>query len=253
MKGDFDNSVNIDGSAPDDRTLVTGTSTYYPIQYNGRLAYVDSADVKTVTPVAPTATGTTMQPGRFLTPGHSLSSTSMMLTMQTDGDLVAYLKTGGSGNGPAVRSSGTNGHTGACAYMQNDGNLVVYNSSGGPGIGGALWSSHAYGHSSANATLQADGNFVVYSSTGGALWSTGTYKRGHTIASGQKLWPGWWTKAQYTRLVMQPDGNLVIYRNSDGKATWSSNASGHTGTYAFCRRFSCVAAWPTTLPGRRAS
>ncbi|MER6567729.1 N-acetylmuramoyl-L-alanine amidase [Streptomyces sp. NPDC001093] len=237
VKGDFDNSVNIDGSAPDDRTLVTGTTTYYPIQYNGRLAYVDSADVKTVTPVAPTAAGSSMQPGQFLIPGHSLSSTSMTLTMQNDGNLVAYLKTGGSGNGPAVWASGTNGHTGAYAYMQNDGNLVVYGSSGGPGTGGALWSTGTYGHSSAYATVQNDGNLVVYSSggpgTGGALWSTGTYKRGQSIASGQKLWPGWWTQAQYTRLVMQPNGNLVIYRNSDGKAIWSSATSGHSSAYAY--------------------
>ncbi|MFF3917201.1 N-acetylmuramoyl-L-alanine amidase [Streptomyces sp. NPDC001852] len=238
VKGDFYNSVNIDGSATDDRTLVTGATTYYPIQYNGRLAYAATADVKTITPVAPSATGVTMQPGQFLIPGHSLSSAGMTLTMQTDGNLVAYLKTGSTGNGPAVWASGTGGHTGAYAIMQNDGNLVIYKSGGGPSTGGALWSTGTWGHSGAYATLQNDGNFVVYASgggptTGGALWSTHTYKRGQTIASGQKLWAGWWAQAQYTRLVMQLDGNLVIYRNSDGTAIWSSLTSGHSGAYAY--------------------
>ncbi|WP_372509436.1 hypothetical protein [Streptomyces humicola] len=184
------------------------------------------------------STGTTLQPGQQLTPGQSLVTTSMTLTMQTDGNLVAYLKTGPSGTGPAVWASNTSGHSGAYAYMQSDGNLVVYKSGGGPSSGGALWASGTSGHSGAYATLQSDGNFVVYGSgggpsTGGALWSTGTYDHSQTIGSGQQLKPGWWTQAQYTRLVMQLDGNFVMYRNSDGKAIWASGTSGHSGAYAY--------------------
>ncbi|MCQ4082298.1 N-acetylmuramoyl-L-alanine amidase [Streptomyces sp. RB6PN25] len=235
---DFYNSVNIDGSAPGDRTLVTGTTTYYPIQYDDRLAYVNTADVKVVNPVAPSASGNTIQPGQFLIPGHSLSSASMTLTMQTDGNLVGYLKTGGSGNGLAVWASNTNGHSGAYAYMQSDGNLVVYKPGGGPSTGGALWSTNTWGHSGAYATLQDDGNLVVYGSgggpsTGGALWATNVYDHPQTIGSGQKLTPGWWTQAKYTRLVMQLDGNFVMYRNSDGKPIWSSSTYGHGGAYAY--------------------
>ena len=236
--GDFYNSVNIDGSAPGDRTLVSGNTVYYPIRFNHRLAYVNAADVNVVASVAPSASGTTMQSGQFLIPGRSLSSSAVTLTMQTDGNLVAYLKTGGTGRGPAIWASNTSGHSGAYAYMQSDGNLVVYAGGGGPGSGGALWSSGTWGNSGAYATVQDDGNLVVYKSgggpgVGGGLWSSGTYARSKTIGSGTRLRAGWWTQAKYTRLVVQLDGNLVMYRNSDGKAIWSSGTSGHSGAYAY--------------------
>ena len=174
------------------------------------------------------AAAATLQAGRRLNGGQSISSTSMSLTMQSDGNLVAYLKTGPSGTGPAMWASGTYGHSGAYAVMQSDGNFVVY-SSGGT----ALWSTGTSGHSGAYATLQNDGNFVLYSSGGTALWSDARWVRSQTIGSGQKLTAGWWTQGKYTRLVMQPDGNLVVYRNSDGKGIWSSGTYGHAGAYAY--------------------
>ncbi|MER6738870.1 hypothetical protein [Streptomyces puniciscabiei] len=64
----------------------------------------------------------------------------MTLTMQTDGNLVARLKTG-SGTGQVVWSTGTGGNPGAYAVMQTDGNIVVYKSTGGLGKGGALWAT----------------------------------------------------------------------------------------------------------------
>jgi hypothetical protein len=155
--------------------------------------------------------------------------------MQTDGNLVAYLRPGGSG-APAEWSSGTYGHPGAYAVMQSDGNLVVYSQSGGPATGGALWSTHTSGHPGAYADLQDDGNLVVYrqatSDSADALWSSGSYARSQTIRSGQTLKPGWWTQGQRTFLVMQPDGNLVMYRKRDGAAIWSTRTSGHPGAYA---------------------
>ncbi|MGW3174561.1 hypothetical protein [Streptomyces sp. NPDC001153] len=175
-----------------------------------------------------------LQPGRKLTSGHRLSSANITLTMGSDGNLVAYLKTNGtSSSGPAIWSTGTSGHSGAYAYMQSDGNLVVYSSTGS-----ALWSTHTNGHSGAYFLVQDDGNMVVYGSgggpgTGGSLWSDGTYTRSTKIGSGQKLQGGWWAQTQYTRLVMQPDGNFVIYRRHDGKAIWSAGTSGHSGAYAY--------------------
>ncbi len=179
-----------------------------------------------------------LQPGRKLTSGHRLSSANVTLSMGSDGNLVAYLKTGGTGSGPAIWSSHTSGHSGAYAYMQSDGNLVVYTSSGGPGIGGALWSSHTSGHTGAYFLVQDDGNMVVYGSgggpsTGGSLWADGTNVRSATIGSGQKLKGGWWTQSLYTRLVVQPDGNVVMYRKRDGKAVWSTGTYGHSGAYVY--------------------
>ncbi|MEU9480405.1 hypothetical protein [Streptomyces sp. NPDC048191] len=54
----------------------------------------------------------------------------------------------------------------------------------------------------------------------------------HTIASGTTLRAGWWTQGPYTRLVMQGDGNLVMYRLRDGAAIWSTHTQGHPGATA---------------------
>ncbi|WP_405880825.1 MULTISPECIES: hypothetical protein [unclassified Streptomyces] len=179
-----------------------------------------------------------LKPGQKLTSGHRLSSANVTLSMGSDGNLVAYLKTGGTGSGPAIWSSHTSGHSGAYASMQSDGNLVVYTSTGGPGIGGTLWSTGTSGHTGAYFLVQDDGNMVVYGagggpSAGGSLWTDGTNARSATIGSGQKLKGGWWTQSRYTRLVVQPDGNVVMYRKRDGKAIWSTGTSGHSGAYTY--------------------
>jgi hypothetical protein len=133
-------------------------------------------------------------------------------------------------------ASGTSGHPGAHAVMQPDGNLVVYGPNGGPGTGGALWASNTGGNAGAYAVLQDDGNLVVYrqasADSRNALWSSGTFARPQTIASNATLKSGWWTRSRHTFLVMQPDGNLVMYRRRDGAAIWSSGTSGHPGAYA---------------------
>jgi subtilase family serine protease len=85
------------------------------------------------------------------------------LTMQTDGNLVAY------DNGKAIWASVTAG-TGNYLTMQTDGNLVVYTSAGK-----ALWASGTNGSGSADYLLmQNDGNVVVYTSAGKAVWASGT-------------------------------------------------------------------------------
>ncbi|MGW2251282.1 ricin-type beta-trefoil lectin domain protein [Kitasatospora sp. NPDC001660] len=45
VQSDFYYGQNIDGSAPNDRTLVVGCDTYYPIRYNHRLAFLKASDV----------------------------------------------------------------------------------------------------------------------------------------------------------------------------------------------------------------
>ncbi|MGW7002509.1 hypothetical protein ACWGCW_06705 [Streptomyces sp. NPDC054933] len=207
-------------------------------KYAGGIVYVDAQEnVHIVDPHMPAspAAGHRLLPGQRLNPGDSLTSGSMRLLMQPDGNLVAYLKAGGSA-ALAEWASGTSGHPGAYAVMQTDGNLVVYSPNGGPGIGGMLWSSGTAGNPGAHATLQDDGNLVIYrqgtSDPGNSLWATGSYAGSRTIAAGQVLKPGWWTQGQRTFLVMQRDGNLVMYRKRDGKAIWSSGTYGHPGAYA---------------------
>jgi hypothetical protein len=218
------------GTLTDDRRV-----TWAVDKYDGGIAYLDAQEnIHLVDPHVPAstpapATGTEMMSGQILPAGHSLSSNSVTLTMGTDGNLAVYLKTGGSGTGPRIWASNTSGHAGAYAVMQADGNLVVYSADRR-----VLWSTGTNGNSGAYTALQDDGNLVVHfrGSTSDALWSTGSYARSRTIASGQTLKAGWWTQATYTRLVMQPDGNLVMYRRRDGKTLWSSRTSGHAGAYA---------------------
>ena len=90
--------------------------------------------------------------------------------------------------------------------FQNDGNLHII----GPG-GTQLWSTSFSNPNPTTATMQpGDGNFVV-SGTSGPLWSAGT--GGHV--------------GDY--LIMQTDGNLVIYApaSQGGGALWASGTAGH--------------------------
>ena len=226
-----------DTAVPDDRRV-----TWAVDKYDGGIAYTDAQEnIHLLDPHIPAspaipAQNTTLLPGERLVAGSSLTSAAMRLTMQSDGNLVAYLGTGAGGYGPAIWSSGTSGHTGAYAVVQPDGNFVIYPKGGGPSAHDALWSTGTWGHPGAHAVLQDDGNLVMYqqgaAGSSAALWSTGSYGRSQTIRSGAQLFPGWWTQGQYTRLVMQHDGNLVMYRNRDGAAIWSSRTWGHAGAYA---------------------
>ncbi|MGW7824408.1 hypothetical protein ACWGLF_41400, partial [Streptomyces puniciscabiei] len=221
------------GPVADDRRV-----TWAVDKEQGTIAYLGSGkNVHLVDPHIPGSTpapaaGAFMYPGQQLSPGHSLSSSTMTLTMQTDGNLVARLNTG-SGSGQVVWSTGTSGHPGAYAIMQTDGNLVVYTATGGAGKGGALWSSQSYGSPGAYATVQDDGNIAVWAKSGHAiLWGSATSARYQTVYGGNILKPGTWTQGTYTRLVMQMDGNLVMYRRRDGAALWSTHTSRHPGAYA---------------------
>lgn len=119
-----------------------------------------SPDTLTTTPsdaVIPT--------GKVLKPGGSVASTSVKLTMQTDGNLVlTSLKTS-----VTLWSSGTAGNAGAYATMQSDGNLTVTSSSGVQ-----LWSTGLTPAAGGHAAVRTDGNLAVYNSGGSTVWSAGT-------------------------------------------------------------------------------
>jgi len=180
-----------------------------------------------------------LEPGQRLYAGDTLYSPnhSYRLIMQGDGNLVLYH------GGSALWSSKTNGHDGANAVMQGDGNFVVYQS------GHALWNSHTDHHGGAKLDMQDDGNLVIRES-GHAIWATGTNRRhssstpGGTHAKapgrrhaniappGRRLKPGAviHSPSHAYRLVMQGDGNLVVYKGH--KAIWSTGTNGHGGAEA---------------------
>ncbi|MFD8480265.1 glycoside hydrolase domain-containing protein [Kitasatospora sp. NPDC059673] len=184
--------------------------------------------------VTSNASGNTLQPGQRLASGQSLTSDSMTLTMQPDGNLVAYLKAG-TGSRP-VWSTKTYGNSGAYAVMQDDGNLVIYRADGGPGNGGALWATTT-ASGGAYAMLQDDGNFVVYRKGGGqgngALWASGSQALSPLVFSGRQLSNNQWTQSATVRMVMQDDGNLVLYRRSDNSVLWTSYTYNNPGAYLF--------------------
>lgn len=95
--------------------------------------------------------------------------------------------------------------------MQGDGNLVLYNSSSV-----AIWAT-SWAQAPAVAgnrfSMQADGNAVLYSSSWAALYSTCT-----TANAGCAHIPAGDGGAH---LLLQNDGNLVVYNGSYSKALWT--------------------------------
>jgi hypothetical protein len=96
-------------------------------------------------------------------------------------------------------SSGTGFYS---LVQQTDGNLVLYKSGGR-----SIWANSANGPTAWTA-MQSDGNLVAYDVIGRPRWSSNTAGNGAS------------------RLVVQDDGNAVIYRNSDGRAVWQSGTGG---------------------------
>jgi len=164
----------------------------------------------------------TLAPGQQLNPGQSLWSgpNGYWAVMQGDGNFVVY----DSANGQALWSTGTS-TPGSYIVMQGDGNLVVYS----PG-GVAQWSSGTWDNWGVYASMQGDSNFVLYGPSGRALWDYGsgllgtsvsTLYAGQTLSAGQELWS---PNGAY-EVVMQGDGNLVLYHN--GSALWATYSSGN--------------------------
>ena len=181
-------------------------------------------------PHTPTTYTHILEPGQRLYAGDTLYSPShsYRLIMQGDGNLALY------NGGSALWSTKTNGHSGANAVMQGDGNFVVYQS------GHPLWNSHTEGHGGANLDMQDDGNLVIRQS-GKAIWATGTNRRtssapskkhANLVPPGQRLKPGTviYSLSHAYRLVMQGDGNLVVYNGH--KAIWSTGTDHHGGANA---------------------
>ena len=88
--------------------------------------------------------------------------------------------------------------------MQVDGNLVLYNE-----LGTATWATMTFGTGN-RAAFQADGNLVVYDASGVARWASNTYGNPNS------------------KIILQNDGNLVIYREIGGFdfARWATNTVG---------------------------
>lgn len=116
--------------------------------------------------------------------------------------------------------------------MQHDGNLVLYNINNQP-----LWFTGTGGNPGARLVLQVDGNLVLYSNGGVPLWSTQTiHNPSYQYYVNPILYPGKLLRGQWLetadrryRMVLQNDGNLVLY--SPERALWTTQTNGSSAAY----------------------
>lgn len=172
----------------------------------------------------------------ILGPDQSLMSFNQRYTFiyQSDGNLVLY-KNYRNQDRRALWASGTNGSPIGSCIMQVDGNLVIYDSNWQ-----YVWDTATYGNSNSYLIVQDDGNVVIYRRPDNTfVWATNTVQPiiptgvtaqgediqpGEVLASNQSIGS---LNGQYT-LFFQEDGNLVLYRNWDGRALWDSGTYGRS-------------------------
>jgi cell wall-associated NlpC family hydrolase len=157
----------------------------------------------------------TMNAGTTLLPGQELDSATgqYVLSMRASGSLVVY------GQGQVLWTSNTPTSM-SRAVMQNDGNLVIYSPANLP-----IWNSQTAGHPGVPAQVLDNGLFQVLDETG-PLWSSDTLNT--SLAVGKRLLANYvlWSESGAYRLVMQGDGNLVLY---GGTVPWGSGTAGKPG------------------------
>jgi hypothetical protein len=181
-----------------DKTPLWSTETgrhrgaYLDFQYNGNMVVYDRAH-------------------KPLWNAMVTGGTGGVLDMQNDGNLVIYSHAKKSLWNWKVDSTRmrpgeklTAGHSRLSAnrqyrlWMQSDGNLVLGHA------GKSFWTTKTAGHPGASFSFQSNGNLVVHSVLGTVLWQSKTH--GHM-----------------TSLLVQTDGNLVLYTGK--KSVWSSHTT----------------------------
>ena len=157
--------------------------------------------------------------------------------------------------------------------MQSDGNLVLYPGNT-TALGTAIWHTHTFGNPGAYASFDASGGLLIISPTGGILWTSGVPARNGgqlvlsnsgflqevnssntqvwtsrtapsvptpppvaTLPAGQQMRAGQRLVSANNayQLVMQSDGNLVLYPGNTtalGTAIWHTHTFGNPGAYA---------------------
>jgi hypothetical protein len=184
--------------------------------YNTGIPLINSLSTNTLAP------NTTMNAGDYITSPNG----KFVTFVDYNGNVVTYAGTS------VVWSTNTSGNWGAKLTFQTDGNLVLYSATGA-----ALWNTSTNSSGANQVALGDDGNVVVTAS-GTQKFTTnigplGSHKVGTTIASNTTLSAGDYleTTDNINRLIMQADGNLVLY-SSNGKALWNSSTDRNPGATA---------------------
>lgn len=167
---------------------------------------------------------------------NTLNSSQSLTTEQNliSQDTQSVLKIDRAGNAVLLQnhkpvwSASSAGATSTRLVMQSDGNLVLYSSSGTP-----LWNSETSGNNGARLVLQQDGNLVIYSTSNIPLWATYTTHTPDLLSYiNTTLYEGFLHPMQALdtadgkyRLILQGDGNLVLYKNGN-QPIWASGTDG---------------------------
>jgi hypothetical protein len=152
-----------------------------------------------------------------LVAGQSATIGDLVFIMQSDGNLVIYQ------DGVAKWATGTNKWPSTCTTcyvsFQADGNLVLYSYSGN-GEYTPYWSTGTNGHPGAQLHLSDSAPYLSIVQ-GVKIYPSKNAEPSHfapfNLVASQSLTVGDLT------LVMQSDGNLVVYR--DGVSTWESGTN----------------------------
>jgi hypothetical protein len=142
------------------------------------------------------------------------------LMMHVGGNLVL------SQGSKVLWSSKTAGHKGAVLTLGGDGNLVIH-------VGtNPVWTSNTASFAGDFLKLQDDNNLVIYQGNH-PLWDWASGYMGDTLLDGTTLTAGeaLVSDSHAYNLVMQADGNLVLYQGAlqAGTPLWSSGTDGDKG------------------------
>ena len=103
-------------------------------------------------------------------------------------------------------------------YFQTDGDVVLTKTA----TQAALWRTGTSGLKSTNFVMQADGNLVLYTGTAttpaNAIWASGS-----TPPTGKA---GGGIYGRKAHLLVQNDGNLVVYATDNGQVFWATGTEG---------------------------
>ena len=167
----------------------------------------------------------TLNPGQQLNVNDTLTAPTnpYQLILQEDGNLVLYRL---ADNYPTWASN-TVGQSSQFAIMQDDGNFVIYDTSGK-----ALWASGGPGgYGGAILSLQDDGNLIVHTQDV-VLWASNTNMP--CLFAGQQLLVNdtLHSPSNSCFLILQADGNLVLYQTNNSQALWASGTDGKASSSA---------------------
>ncbi|WP_425245085.1 ricin-type beta-trefoil lectin domain protein [Streptomyces sp. NEAU-NA10] len=172
--------------------------TVAPVGGRSTASFTNAIGQTTSTVVKNTGSTVTLPGGSVIPSGTSLTSDSVRLTMQADGNLVlSALATGAT-----IWSSGTGGHPGAWAKFGTDGNLVVYSTAAAQ-----LWTTGLTATTGATFQVRNDSTVAVVASGGAMPWKQGT--AGAVPAADAT-----------TRYTYTPAGQLDSVQDNAGN-TWS--------------------------------